>query len=84
MGINHKLRLSPTVYASLQRFAKFKADFHHVFIREWKDPMESWHNLPYLATDDVIFPVLKSWMPKWCAAIGSTVETNKSDAQCKK
>lgn len=38
----------------------FKADFHHVFIRVSKDPMKTWRELPYLATDDFIFAVLES------------------------
>ena len=65
MAINHKPWLSPTIYASLQSFAEFKADFHHVFIRVLKDPTKTWHDLPYLATDDVISAVLESWLPEW-------------------
>lgn len=34
-------------YNSLQSFAEFKIDFHHVFIRVWKDPMKMWCELPY-------------------------------------
>lgn len=33
MTINCKLRLSPMVYANLQSYAKFKADFHRVSIK---------------------------------------------------
>jgi len=38
MGINHKPLLSPTVYNSLQSFAEFKKDFHHIYLRACKDP----------------------------------------------
>lgn len=84
MGINCKPRLSPTVYNSLQSFAEFKVDFHHVFINGWKDPMKVWHELPYLVTDDVIFVVLKSWPLEWQAPANSTVEAENSIAQRKK
>lgn len=60
MGINHKLWLLPTVCSSLQSFVEFKVGFYHVFIMARKDPMKTWHNLPYLVTDDVIFIVLES------------------------
>ena len=81
MGINRKLQLSPTLYASLQSFAEFKVDFHHVFIMAQKDPMNTWHNLPYLETDDVIFAVLESWFQEWCAPAGSVVEVEKPSTQ---
>ncbi len=84
MGINSKLWLSPIVYASLQSFPEFKENFHHVFIRAWKDPTKTWHNLPYLATTDVIFVVLESWPLEWHAAIGSMVEMEKSTTHLKK
>lgn len=38
MAINHKLRLSPTMYANLKGYAEFKAGFHRVSIRVRKDP----------------------------------------------
>lgn len=31
--IKQKLQLSPTVFEQLSRYAEFKADFHHVYIR---------------------------------------------------
>ena len=40
--------------------------------------MKTWHELPYLATDDVIFMVLESWPPKWRALADSMVEAKKS------
>lgn len=63
MGINRKPRLSPIVYTILKRFAEFKVDFHHVFIRVQKHPAKTWHNLLYLAIDDVIFSFLEFWPP---------------------
>jgi len=38
--------------------------------------MKTWHNLLYLATYDVIFVVLVSWLPEWHAPDGSMVETD--------
>jgi len=58
MGINCKLRFLPMVKNSLQSFADFKAEFHHVFIRARKDHTKTWHELPYLVTGDVIFVAL--------------------------
>ena len=84
MGINHNPWLLPTIYNSLQNFVEFKAYCHHVFIRAWKDPMKTWHNLPYLVTDDVIFTVLESWSPEWHTLARSVVEADKSVVQRKK
>lgn len=77
MGINRKLRLSPIVYNSLQIFADFKVDFHHVYIKVHKDPTKKWKELSYLATDDVIFVVLESWLLEWHALAISVVELEK-------
>jgi len=74
----------PMVYNSLQSFSEFKADFHHVYIRARKDLAKMWHELPYLAIDDVIFAVLESWPPEWHAPASSVVEAEKSATQRKK
>ena len=80
MGINRKLRLSPTDYNSLQSFVEFKVDFHHVYIRARKDPSKAWKELPYLATNNVIFAVLESWPLEWHALASFAVEAEKSTA----
>lgn len=49
-----------------------------------KDPTKKWNELPYMATDDVIFNVLEGWMPEWHTLAISTVEAGKSVAQRKK
>lgn len=46
--------------------------------------MNIWHELPYLATNNVIFTVLESWSPEWCTPAGSAVEAEKSAMQLKK
>jgi len=84
MGINRKLWLSPTVYNSLQSFAEFKADFHHVYIRARKGPVKKWNELSYLTTNDVIFDVIESWPPEWCTPAIFAAETEKFVAQQKK
>lgn len=38
MAINHKPQLSPTMFDKLQKYMEFKAEFHRVSIRAWKDP----------------------------------------------
>ena len=83
MGINYKTWLLRMVYNSLQRFIEFKAYFHHVYIKARKNPMKTWCELPYLVTDDIIFAVLESWLPEWCAPANSVVEAENSTAQQK-
>jgi len=46
--------------------------------------VKQWNELPYLATDDVIFDVLESWPPEWRAPSSSIVESEKFVAQRKK
>jgi len=58
MAINCKPWLSPTNFDRLQEYVEFKADFHHISIWAQNDPEQKWHDLPYLATDDVIGMVL--------------------------
>ena len=74
MGINRKPWLSPTIYNILESFTEFKAEFHHIYLRVCKDPAKKWNELPYMATDDVIFDVLETWLPEWCAPDISTME----------
>lgn len=57
--INWKLQLSPLGFEQLSQYAKFKVDFHHVYIRVWKDPQQKNFDLPYLATDDIIQETIK-------------------------
>lgn len=39
--------------------------------------MKTWHELPYLATDNVIFVVLELWPSEWCTPTNSVVEAEK-------
>ena len=57
---------------------EFKEDFLHLFIRAQKNPTKTWHQLPYLVTDDVIFAVHESSPLESCTLAGSTVEAKKS------
>ena len=65
MAINCKLQFSPTIYANLQSYVDFKANFHQISISERKDPAQKWHDFPYLATDDAIDVVLDKWSAEW-------------------
>jgi len=80
MGINRKPRLSPTIYNSLQSFIEFKVDFHHVYIKVHKDPVKKLNDLPYLATNNVIFAVLESWLSEWHTLASFMLELVKSVA----
>ena len=84
MGINYKPQLSSIVYTSLQSFTEFKVEFHHIYLRVCKDPANKWNKLPYMAIDDVIFDVLETWLPEWCAVDISMLEksaTQKEEAK---
>jgi len=67
MWINKRLRLSPTVYDSLQSFVDFKVDMHDVYIKVHKDTTQNWTKLPFIVIDDVVFTMLDSWPPEWHA-----------------
>ena len=82
MGINCKSQLSPTVYNILQSFAEFKENIHSIYIRPHKDPTKKWRRLPFVATDDVIFNILETWLPEWCAL--DITEIEKSMTKRKK
>lgn len=71
------MRLLPTIYNSLENFAKFKAGFHHIYINVFKEHPNKWNELPYLATNDVIFTVLELWLLEWCAPTSSTLKLEK-------
>jgi len=64
MAIIHQLQFSPTVFDKLQSYMEFKADFHHVSIRAWKEPKKNWHEFPYLVTDDAIPTIIERWLAK--------------------
>lgn len=59
MAINQKSQLSPTMFKQLAKYAEFKVDFHHIYIRVRKDPQQKWFDLPYLSIDDAIQEVIK-------------------------
>lgn len=84
MAVNHKPQLSPTVYTNLQGYVEFKANFHHVSIRAWKDPAQKWYDLPYLAMDDVIDAVLDQWPTEWRTTTDLAMGGSKYTTQRKK
>jgi len=55
-----------------------------VFIREWKDPVQTWYDLPYLAKNDAIDAVLDRWSAEWHTIADLVVGGSKSVAQRKK
>lgn len=90
MAISRKPRLLPTVFSNLQGYAEFKADFHNVAIRAWKDPVQKLYDLPYLATHDAIDVVLDRWPAEWRTTTylvvrgsNSTTQKNKEEAKLK-
>ena len=72
------------MYANLQSYVEFKADFHRVSIRVWKDPTQKWYDLLYLTADDAIDAVLDKWPAEWHTTIDLAVGGSKSATQKKK
>lgn len=54
IGINHKPRLSRTIYNSLQSFEEFKLEMHNIYIRAHKDLTKEWIKLLFVAIDNGI------------------------------
>lgn len=57
-------------------------DLHSIYIRARKDPAKKLRELPFVATDDIIFNVLETWSSEWCAL--DITEMEKSAMQKKK
>ena len=68
-------------YDQLTEYVEFKVDFHHVYIRARKDPVNKWNELPYLTTENVIFTVPESWPLVWRVLAISVTETENFVAQ---
>lgn len=88
--INHKPRLSSTVFEQLSGYVEFKANFHCVSVRVWKDLKKKWYDIPYLAMDDATAMVLESWPSEWrttsdlsARSSNSAVKQEKREARLK-
>jgi len=77
MAINHKPQLSPKNFHKLQEYVEFNADFHHFSIRAQNEPEQKWHDLPYLATDDMVAVVLGHWPTDWHTFTDLTMGSSK-------
>jgi len=64
--INRKPRLSNEIYESVKHIFEFKVDMHFVYIREHKDPNQTWTTFPFIAIDDAIDTFLDTWPLAWC------------------
>lgn len=40
-------------------------DFHQIYLKAHKDLAKKWSKLPFIATNDVIFDVLETWLSEW-------------------
>lgn len=81
MVVNQYPRLSPILYEQYCNIATFKVDFHRVYIKARKDPMETQHPLPYSVTEYDLLAVIQQWSVKWMTptiddtkAIGRTMQ----------
>jgi len=50
----------------------------------WKDPLQKWYDLLYLATDDAIDAMLDKWSAEWHTTMELVVGGSKSNTQNKK
>lgn len=80
--ISQRPRLFPTLFEQLRAFAEFKADFHNVSIRAWKDTKHIWHKLPYLVSETNVQEIVGSWLAEWCQPIDIGAGTSKGGEIC--
>jgi len=73
--VNQYLRLSPSLYEKYCNIATFKENFHRVYIKVRKDPMETWHPLPYLVTKDEFLTIIQQTSTKW---MNPTIDDTKA------
>ena len=73
MVVNQYPRLSPSLYKQYCHIAEFKEDFHRAYVKARKDPMETWHPLPYLVTEDDLLAVVQDWPEEWMTPLGGAV-----------
>ena len=84
LKINHKPRLSPTIFEQFSRYTELKVEFHYITIRVRKEPKQNWCDLLYLATNDAIVVVLDRWLAKWHTTLYLSVGSSKSVGKQKK
>ena len=68
----------------MAEYVEFKANFHYVSIKGWKDPEKKWYDLPYLEMDDAIIAILESWPADWRTVSYFSAWSSKSIAKWKK
>jgi len=59
MLVNQCPILSPSLYQKYTFVAKFKVDFHRIYLQARKDTMKTWNPLPYLVTEDDIVTLIQ-------------------------
>lgn len=62
MVVKNHPRLSPSLYHQYNAVAKFKAEYHRIYVQAQMDTMKTWHPLPYLATKDDISTLIQKWL----------------------
>lgn len=65
MVVNRYPRLSLSLYKIYHHIAEFKVEFHRVYVKVRKDPMETWHPLPYLVMEYDRLAVVQDWPEEW-------------------
>lgn len=55
-----------------------------MLIKHGRTPIQTWYDLPYLATDDAIDAVLDRWLGEWHTTSYLVMGASKTSAQCKK
>lgn len=57
--------LKNEVYENMKHIAEFKEDMHHVYIRAWKDPSQTWTPLQFIVTNDIVHNIVEAWPASW-------------------
>lgn len=65
MVVNQYPRLSPSLQKQYNHITKFKVDFHRVYVKAMKNPIETWNPLPYLVTKYHLVAVVQDQPEEW-------------------
>lgn len=79
MLVNQHPHLSPSLYKKYSSIAKFKANFHKIYILAHKDTKKTWHPLPYLVIEDNLLEQIQQWPTEWITTLDTQTEDTPSE-----
>jgi len=51
----------------------FKGEFHRVYVKARKDPIETWHPFPCLVKQDDLLMLVQDWPEEWMTPPNGTI-----------